>query len=96
MRKIIATEYVSLDGVYEEPGQWSYPFWSDEAMVYKREEFFACDAMLFGRLTYQGFAAAWPTMTDEQGFADRMNSLPKYVVSATLDKVEWTKTLSGK
>lgn len=92
MRKIIATEYVSLDGVYEEPGQRSYPFWSDEAMAYKREELFACDAMLFGRLTYQGFAAAWPTMTDEQGFADRMNSLPKYVVSATLDKVEWTNS----
>lgn len=55
-------------------------------------ELFSSDALLLGRVTYQGFAQAWPSQTDEQGFADRMNSLPKYVVSTTLDKVEWNNS----
>jgi dihydrofolate reductase len=62
-------------------------FWSEESAKYKYDELFAADAMLLGRVTYEGFAAAWPTMTD--GFADRMNGIPKYVASRTLDKVEW-------
>ena len=93
MRKVIVSEYVSLDGVMEDPGGgegtehggWSFPFWSEEAAKFKFDELFACDALLLGRVTYQGFAKAWPSMTDEQGFADRMNSLPKYVVSTTLE-----------
>ena len=62
--KIVATEYVSLDGFMDEPGEWSMPFFSDEAAAFKSEELFASDAMLLGRLTYEGFAAAWPTMTE--------------------------------
>lgn len=97
MRKIIVSEFVSLDGVMEDPGGaekfkhggWTGAYWHDEIGQYKFEELFASDALLLGRKTYQGFAAAWPSMTDEEGFADRMNGLPKYVVSTTLQEVEW-------
>lgn len=92
MRKVVATEYVSLDGVMEEP-RWTTPYWNDEIAKFKFDELFASDALLLGRMTYQGFAKAWPSMTDEQGFADRMNSLPKYVASRTLDAAEWNAQL---
>ncbi len=92
MPKITVTEYVSLDGVFEEPGQWSFPFWTDEAAAWKFDELRAADAQLLGRLTYEGFAAAWPTMTDDAGFADRMNGMQKYVVSSTLTNPSWTNT----
>lgn len=92
MRKVIATEYVTLDGVMEEPGQWSFPFWNDEAAQYKSEELFASDALLLGRVTYQGFAAAWPTMTDTGEFGEKMNSMPKYVASTTLEELAWNNS----
>jgi dihydrofolate reductase len=92
MPKITVTEYVSLDGVFEEPGRWSFPFWTDEAATWKYDELLASDAQLLGRVTYEGFAAAWPTMTDEAGFADRMNGMQKYVVSSTLKAPSWTNT----
>ncbi len=100
MRKIIVSEYVTLDGVMEDPGGgeksehggWSFQFWNEEAAKYKFNELFASDALLLGRVTYQGFAKAWPSMKDEAGFADRMNSIPKYVVSTTLEKVEWNNS----
>ena len=87
--RVVATEYLSLDGVFEEPGHWSGPFFNDEAAEFKLAELQASDALLLGRKTYEGFAAAWPSMTDEAGFAEKMNSMPKYVVSSTLDRVEW-------
>jgi dihydrofolate reductase len=92
MRKIIATEYLTLDGVMEAPSKWSGQFWNDEAAQFKFEELFASDALLLGRVTYEGFAAAWPNYNDEAGFADRMNGLPKYVVSTTLDTAEWNNS----
>jgi dihydrofolate reductase len=88
--RLVATEYVSLDGVFEEPGLWSGPFFNDEAARFKWDELQASDALLLGRNTYEGFAAAWPSMKDEAGFADKMNSMTKYVVSSTLDKAEWS------
>ncbi len=101
MRKVIVTEYVTLDGVMEDPGGsekteyggWSFKFWNEEAAKFKFDELFASGALLLGRVTYQGFAAAWPAMKDEYGFADRMNSLPKYVVSTTLEKLEWNNSM---
>jgi dihydrofolate reductase len=89
-----------LDGVMEDPGGaekfvhggWSMPYWHDEIGKVKFDELFASGALLLGRVTYQGFAAAWPSVTDEAGFADRMNSLPKYVVSTTLEEVEWNNS----
>ncbi len=88
MRKIIVSEFVSLDGVMEEPS-WTMPYWNDEIAGFKRDELFAVDALLLGRVTYQGFAAAWPGRKDEEGYADRINGLPKYVVSTTLEEAEW-------
>jgi dihydrofolate reductase len=100
MRNVVVTEFLSLDGVMEDPGGaegfehggWTFPYFSDEIGKFKYEELFASDAQLMGRVTYQGFAAAWPSRTDEAGFADRMNSMPKYVVSTTLDKAEWNNS----
>jgi dihydrofolate reductase len=93
VRRIIVTEFVSLDGVMDDPGggeggkhgPWTFQFnRGAEGNQFKVDELFASEALLLGRVTYQGFASAWPGRTDEAGFADRMNSLPKYVVSTTL------------
>jgi dihydrofolate reductase len=92
MRKLVVTEYVTLDGVMEEPGVWSFPFFSDDAAKFKYDELFASDALLLGRVTYEGFAKAWPTMTGTGDFGERMNSLPKFVVSTTLDEVAWNNS----
>ena len=100
MGKIIATEFITLDGVMEDPGGaektkyggWSGQYWNEEAQKYKYDELFATGALLLGRVTYEGFAAAWPGMTDEDGFADRMNCLPKYVVSETLNHAAWNNS----
>jgi dihydrofolate reductase len=91
LRKLVVSEFVSLDGVMQDPA-WTMPYWNDEIAKFKFDELFASDALLLGRVTYQGFAAAWPSRTDEQGYADRMNGLPKYVVSTTLDKAEWNNS----
>jgi dihydrofolate reductase len=92
MRKLVVTEFLTLDGVMEDPHKWSFPYWNDEIAKFKHAETFACDAMLLGRVTYEGFAAAWPSRTDETGFADRFNSLPKFVVSTTLQNLEWNNS----
>jgi dihydrofolate reductase len=91
MRKIILTEFLSLDGVMENPA-WTMPYWNDEIAKFKYDELFASGILLLGRVTYQGFAAAWPSRTDEQGFADRMNNLPKVVVSTTLKELAWNNS----
>ncbi len=90
MRRVIVSEFVTLDGVFEAPEKWSFPFQNDETAKFKSDELFASDALLLGKVTYQIFAASWPSRTGE--FADRMNSLPKYVVSTTLKKVEWNNS----
>lgn len=105
MRKIIVTEFVSLDGVMEDPGGsentphggWSFRFNDPEGMRFKLEETLATDALLLGRVTYEGFAEAWPGRTDDVGFADKFNSMPKYVISKTLTDPTWNNTtvLSG-
>src|SRR6266571_5711307 len=92
MRKLVATEYLSLDGVFEEPGHWSFPYFSDDAGRFKYEELIAADALLLGRLTYEGFAAAWPTMEGTGEFGERMNGMAKYVVSSTLRDPAWTNS----
>jgi len=93
MRRIVASEFLTVDGVAEGPGNepsfdragWAFQFdRGEEGDKFKLDEVFAADALLLGRVTYEGFAAAWPSMTDEAGFADKMNGMPKYVVSSTL------------
>ncbi len=89
MRKIVVTEFLSLDGVMEEPA-WTAPYWNDAIATFKGDEQDTSDTLLLGRVTYQGFAAAWPESEDEG--ADYMNNIPKYVVSTTLDKAEWNNS----
>jgi dihydrofolate reductase len=97
MRKLVVTEFVSLDGVMEDPGGsektahggWTGPYWSDEMGEFKLAELEASDTLLLGRVTYEGFAAAWPGRTDDGGFADRMNNYRKYVVSSTMKTASW-------
>ncbi len=102
MGKVVVTEFVSLDGVMEDPGGaesfehggWTFKFeQGPEGVQFKLDETLAADALLLGRVTYEGFAAAWPSMAgDEAGFADKMNGMPKYVMSTTLDKAEWNNS----
>lgn len=92
MSKVVVTMFMSLDGVLDEPQNWSFPYWNDDIAKFKTDELLATDAHLLGRVTYEGFAAAWPSRSDEAGFADRMNSLPKYVVSTTLEKADWNNS----
>ena len=99
MGRIVVTEFVSLDGVTEDPGgaeDFKYGGWTfeiprgDEGDQFKVDETMASEALLLGRVTYEGFAKAWPTR--EGDFADKFNSMPKYVVSSTLEDPEWTNT----
>jgi dihydrofolate reductase len=98
MGRIVVTEFVSLDGVMEAPGgddnykhgAWTFEFdRGDEGNKFKLDEVFEAEAQLLGRRTYEGFAAAWPERNDEFGFAERMNSMPKYVFSSTLESADW-------
>ena len=92
MRRIVVSEFVSLDGVVEDPS-WTFRFGSEEQEKFKLDELAASDALLLGRVTYEGFAAAWPSVADEEGFADRMNGYPKHVVSTTLEEpLEWNNS----
>jgi len=89
VRQLIVTEFVSLDGVIEDPS-WTFPYWNDEVNAFKEAEDALTDTLLLGRVTYEGFAAAWPE-SDDPG-APRMNSMPKYVVSSTLETADWNNT----
>ena len=98
MGKIVVTEFVSLDGVIEAPGggeDYRHAGWTfeidrgEEGDKFKLDELIEAEAQLLGRVTYEGFAAAWPTMEDTAGFAEKMNSMPKYVVSSTLEQASW-------
>ena len=93
MRKVVAAEYVTLDGVITDPGGvgeiehggWSNAYFNDQLAKYQSDQLFASDALLLGRVTFEGFAAAWPSMEEIEGeFAVRMNTLPKYVASRSL------------
>ncbi|HWC47708.1 MAG TPA: dihydrofolate reductase family protein [Solirubrobacterales bacterium] len=106
MGKLVVTEFISLDGVVEDPGgaeDYRHGGWTFELErgadgdKFKLEELMEAEAQLLGRVTYEGFAAAWPKMEDEAGFATKMNEMPKYVVSSTLEQADWQNTtiLSG-
>ncbi|SOD72820.1 dihydrofolate reductase [Jatrophihabitans sp. GAS493] len=93
MGKIFAVEYLTLDGGFEDPG-WSGPYFNEELQQFQFDNLLECDALLLGRVTYQGFAQAWPSMEAETGdFGRRMNSIGKYVASTTLGAPEWNATL---
>ncbi len=92
MRKVIVSTYITLDGVIENP-MWTFPYWSDEIAQFQSADLFASDALLLGRETYEGFKEAWPARAGTDAFADRINSLPKYVASRTLQTAEWNATV---
>ena len=91
MRKLVESTFMTLDGVINSPQEWSPPYWDDEHANYARKLLFAADALLLGRATYEGFVQAWPSR--EGDFADRINSMPKYVASNTLDETTWNATI---
>jgi dihydrofolate reductase len=99
MGKLVVTEFVSVDGVFEDPGGaegyehggWTFEYdRGEEGNRFKLDELLESEVQLFGRVTYEGFAAAWPSR--EGDFADKINSAPKYVVSSTLRDPEWQNT----
>ncbi|MBS4065027.1 MAG: dihydrofolate reductase [Chitinophagaceae bacterium] len=91
MRKIIVTQFITLDGVMENPHLWSFPYFTDEITKFKIDELFASDAQLLGRVTYEAFLEHWPSQTGE--YANRLNSLPKYAVSKTLKTAAWNNSI---
>jgi dihydrofolate reductase len=108
MRKIVANEYVTLDGVTEDPGPtedfdratedfehagWTVPYWNDELAELQSKQLFASEALLLGRVTYEEFVASWPKRSGDP-YTDRMNSMPKFVASTRLSEpLEWNATL---
>jgi dihydrofolate reductase len=100
MGRIVVTEFVSLDGVMEGPGgdndfargAWSFEFdRGEDGDKFKADETMDAEALLLGRKTYEGFAAAWPSRTGDP-FSDKFNNMPKYVVSSTLEDPDWNNT----
>jgi dihydrofolate reductase len=87
MRKLVESTFITLDGTIENPQNWSPPYWDDEHQNYSRELLFSADAMLLGRATYEGFAEAWSGRESNE-FVDRMNALPTYVASRTLERAD--------
>jgi dihydrofolate reductase len=93
MRRVVVSMYVALDGVMEAPERWAFQFWNDELATSAHDELHQSDALLLGRVTYEAFAEFWPTATNEPGIAERMNNLPKYVVSTTLEEpLAWSNS----
>jgi len=101
MGRIVVSEFVTLDGVMEDPGGaegfalggWAFRFdRGPEGDKFKLDETLEAEALLLGRVTYEGFAKAWPGRTDEAGFADKMNGMPKFVVSNSLKNADWNNS----
>jgi dihydrofolate reductase len=101
MGKLVVSQFVSVDGVIEDPGGsegferggWAFKFnRGDDGDKFKLDEVLSAEALLLGRVTYEGFAAAWPSRSDEAGFADKFNGMPKYVVSTTLRDPDWNNS----
>jgi dihydrofolate reductase len=102
MSNVVVAMFLTLDGVMEDPsgsegfqhGGWQLPFFDPDMATGVRDGLFAAGALLLGRVTYEQFAAAWASMPDEEGFAERMNTMPKYVASTTLrEPLAWNATL---
>ncbi|SMF03654.1 Dihydrofolate reductase [Xaviernesmea oryzae] len=100
--KIIVSQYISLDGVIQDPvgmensglGDWIGPFTrGPQGDRFKHDELFSASALLLGRTTYDGFAAVWPLVKDEEGFADRINAMTKFVASNSLSEAAWNNTM---
>jgi dihydrofolate reductase len=99
--KLTVSTFLTLDGVMQAPGDagefdrggWQLQFFDEGAGAIAKDGLFAADALLLGRVTYEHFAAVWPTLTDEEGFAERMNEIPKFVASTTLTDAQWNASV---
>jgi dihydrofolate reductase len=91
MRKLVVTEFLTADGVMEAPNEWHGPYFDEDMARTVTAQMAASDALLLGRTTFEGFAAAWPSMPDDPGSA-HMNGVAKYVVSTTLEKADWNNS----
>jgi dihydrofolate reductase len=90
VRKLIAYEYLTLDGIMESPETWQFPYFSDDFAEFNKAQILSFEASLLGRTTYETFASFWPNQThNEFGLADKINNTPRFVFSTTLAKVEW-------
>ena len=94
MGKIIVTEFISLDGVIEAPHHWHFPYVSDDMQEQVNANVHEADAFLYGRVTYEEFAPFWSTQTEPNAFGigDKLNQTPKYVVTTTLNSVDWNNS----
>ena len=92
MRKVVESTFVTLDGVIENPQDWSPPYWDEEHAAYAMNLLRSADALLLGRATYEGFAQAWPARSGDD-YTDRINAMPKYVASRTLQDATWNATI---
>ncbi|MGH3115611.1 MAG: dihydrofolate reductase family protein [Gaiellales bacterium] len=92
MTKLVESTFVTLDGSIENPQTWSPPYWDDEHAAYASKLLLAADALLLGRKTYEGFAQAWPSRSGD-AYTDRINAMPKYVASRTLEDATWNATI---
>jgi len=93
LRKVIAYEYVTLDGVMEAPEKWQFPYFSDDFAEFNKAQILSFGASLPGRVTYEIFASYWPLQTNNEiGLADKINSAPKFVLSSSLQKAEWNNS----
>jgi dihydrofolate reductase len=101
MGKIVVTQFITLDGVVEDPGGaehfvhggWGFQSLNDEYFNYKHAELFASGALLLGRITFESLEAAWPGRTDATGLAGRMAAIPKHVLSSTMNSAKWSNTI---
>jgi dihydrofolate reductase len=94
MRKLVESTFMTLDGRISAPQEWSAPYWDDEHGAYAAKLLFAADALLLGRVTYEGFVQAWPSRSGDS-YTDRINEMPKYVASRTLRTATWNSTVLG-
>ena len=92
MRKLVESTFLTLDGSISDPQTWSPPYWDDEHAAYASKLLFAADALVLGRATYEGFAAAWPSRSGD-AYTDRINEMPKHVASRTLRETTWNATV---
>ena len=92
MRKLVESTFVTLDGSIGEPQTWSPPYWDEEHMAYAAKLLEPADALLLGRVTYEGFAEAWPQRSGDP-FTDKMNAMPKHVASRTLTDATWNASI---
>jgi len=100
MARIVVSQFITLDGVVEDPGGsesfvhggWNFESLNDEYFNYKHAELFSCSALLLGRITFAALKSAWPPKSDVTGLSARMNSVPKFVVSSTMSDAGWTNS----